>query len=1311
MSVSHSGSVALQLAERLKESVANVPDASAPPQPLAIVIANQESALLARLFQRLTEPTSEMDMLPSEVGAIFRHYSTYGDKLNATLLSAPNARKLVTDIGLHRYFGKTERHTQAIVDVLFTRVIRGDAAKAGILHLLGESKGLTAGFTFPWFLARIALHAWHAKLLANLSGPSPKRASPSKGQASLERLRNALSPPSRGNNEEEDTEAPKKKLIVQSLILPAGEDATVEAITSLLVGMLAPANRVYDAGDVEDLLSPSAVEALKRGEGVLQRIFYAYTQGRDRSIVAVDFPTLAKICTDFNILPGLLSKPALFNTFLTVSPAQTPLLYAGFVECIGRLALQGFSRAGFGPSLPSPGDKVDALFDRMMAAADKLAEMVGKERQKGLSPAHPDRLLNPEAAYGEVPLSSRRMSMANAAMADAATYGGAHLHEGRALDVHEAGPMSVENVARRRNSSISAVVKSPYYEDASVSRSGSLSQRAATPQSARRASSMTSSPSMAQGDVGFVPSRVSAIEENINRSVSSSRRVPAPSELAATAIDEHEEEDEAAEHPNRPPPPPPRSPVPPLRSLTSPTSASSDPAARATAAASLNLLEAEKMTFDSQTGRRAAGAGVLARVTRASITEAQRSARTSSGGAALGSPPLHGQSPSATFSPERTRRATGIATPLFSSALSPLSSRQGAEAGDNGSVATSRTKSASLTARDAGIGYNAPGMQLAGSLAASQLAIAQTGRASMIPLPAAAVLAASVAASREHLVPTGRASLSARGAGFSPGTAAATAIMIAKAAGATQPPQTAGAHSKQTSSGFVVDPRVVDKLCLQFAPYISKVKPIFLFYSRIGDPSNTGRMSYTNFFRLMRDIDAVDDSVSTGDIHLQLATIARDNAAAQIAKETVPELMLSSKDTDSRSLKRTAAAASHSRANRATSAPPRSRPLAVSKSAPLATTEAVGLTLNDFFEALVRVSELIRRAYGQSEATSADSDRGDETAAREFFHTMLGRRILPLLGLSAAEEETTELVESPAVVRVVAQQAAFLKRLFAFYANDQENGAGVALYWAEFLQFTKDFELVPSILSRTDVETVFFTCARRAGTDFSANGQMGKGGASGAGGTIGSRRADASYNSGLVVALSTLFTSTSGRASSLGASPGGKRKGGGALEAAALSSAYRQPDTAYLSFPSFAEAVARLAVVGFSKPYLNEKFPTAADKTRGVFQWLYSARAIADIEAADWSRGRSRGGRHLSRSQLSGAADSQALVKTTHTETTLQHSNAPPHIETDKHGDAAGPSAFLSVVDAVHASEAAPSPIRPSDASIPPPLLRLPTDP
>lgn len=133
------------------------------------------------------------------------------------------------------------------------------------------------------------------------------------------------------------------------------------------------------------------------------------------------------------------------------------------------------------------------------------------------------------------------------------------------------------------------------------------------------------------------------------------------------------------------------------------------------------------------------------------------------------------------------------------------------------------------------------------------------------------------------------------------------------------------ARSQALPQAFVADPRVVERLCADTAASpgaLDALRPVFLAYCRLEDPGNTGargpvvgvcpflattpptpaaagRMSHTNFYKLLRDMGVMEGgaagqggrggggTLSAGIVHLHLSLIARDNTADGHARTKV----------------------------------------------------------------------------------------------------------------------------------------------------------------------------------------------------------------------------------------------------------------------------------------------------------------------------------------------------------------------------------------------------------------------------------------
>ena len=75
----------------------------------------------------------------------------------------------------------------------------------------------------------------------------------------------------------------------------------------------------------------------------------------------------------------------------------------------------------------------------------------------------------------------------------------------------------------------------------------------------------------------------------------------------------------------------------------------------------------------------------------------------------------------------------------------------------------------------------------------------------------------------------------------------------------------------------------------------------------------------------------------------------------------------------------------------------------------------------------------------------------------------------------------------------------------------------------------------------------------------------------------------------------------------------------------------RNPLHNMLSYPEFVECLARVALLSFSKPYLDKNHPKPEHKIHGFFGWCRASDGLKRIGAIEWSRGHSRAGLQLTK--------------------------------------------------------------------------------
>lgn len=93
-----------------------------------------------------------------------------------------------------------------------------------------------------------------------------------------------------------------------------------------------------------------------------------------------------------------------------------------------------------------------------------------------------------------------------------------------------------------------------------------------------------------------------------------------------------------------------------------------------------------------------------------------------------------------------------------------------------------------------------------------------------------------------------------------------------------------------------------------------------------------------------------------------------------------------------------------------------------------------------------------------------------------------------------------------------------------------------------------------------------------------------------------------------------------------------------------------------LSYPEFVECLARIALLSFSKPYLDKNHPKPEHKVHGFFGWCRASDGLKRIGTIEWSRGHTRAGLQMTKSLLSGKhVDPDDLLH--HGDESIKHRN------------------------------------------------------
>jgi hypothetical protein len=918
---------------------------------------------------------------------------------------------------------------------------RGAAARAGVLHAVGEHKGLTKE-TFLWAIARVAI--WMAPACVCTA------------------------------NGEDGTIASDSSIGVSLLL-------------SNLTALLEPAQRLkVSMGDGASLLEPATVEVFSRGEEMLRDIFIHFaTDSRAPSVHSegpvISLRAVMRALNELSIMPGVVSHSVAFGSFLAVNPAGTALTFPGFLELVGRLADAGFANV---PAYPTTAARLMELLQRVsLAPAYERIATAERVRRTGRTAARPipgaDELLSeatsaPGAHARHVTAFS---SVANASTGAAPTASvlaetGSSVYwlPSASADTASAipedtpsAPLSVAALATSTAPALTDVGRAARLRSAALV--GTLDDAAAhggpvSPKDVEGVEALLLFFSGAGRALKAAHRGAGASPDSLSDAPRSARRLD---DFAASPADAAPTAEQRARSALFVPPPP---------SRPGSRSPSKSPLPHFPGAAALELTAAQ-----------------IPLPTHSAFAAPQRTKETPV-------PSLPTEPPSS--SPVRARAARATPPRAVDAGYTIANSARSVDGSASSVAAASVAGSASglvATPASALAGFVTEHLA-AESLAARALKDHLYGVPVAIPVPsigkaAAArtrgelsLSAAGLEPPRETLqnatLPLRARSLSPRGFRAGGGAAATALSAFVPFAGASLDGRDV---TTRTSRAFFVDAAVVDACAQHYAPLLPRLKPIFLLYARLQDPLNRGVLHPSNFVALLRDIDALDGRVTTELVDFELGVMARDKsvthrsavavasaaagaAAAHHASAPPPGVALSSGGR----LKLATAAALANLAN--SHGPSADEPLR----AGVATgggderfavggggggAGRAGLDLDDFLEALARVSELVRRAQrldgraagdaspkSHSSVASAGAHAGAHVtsplgahAARasvaiSFFGDFLARRVLPLLAIAAAEDAAGVLASSPHVLDALDPHSALLHRIFAFYVSN-----------------------------------------------------------------------------------------------------------------------------------------------------------------------------------------------------------------------------------------------------------------------------------
>lgn len=867
----------------------------------------------------------------------------------------------------------------------------------------------------------------------------------------------------------------------------------VAILLANLLALLEPAQRLkVTMGDAASLLEPATVDVFSRGEEMLRDIFIHFATDVRAPSAHSEGPVLSlrammRALNELSIMPGIVSHSVAFGSFLAVNAAGTALTFPGFLELIGRLADAGLASQ---PEFRTTAERLMELLQRISLSPsyERIAQ-TERIRRSGRTSARP--IAGAEDLLGEAtsaPGSLSRRVTAFASPANAATgmppssqgEGGSSIYwlpstsaESGANAIPEDAPLEPLSVATLATatavSALTDVGRAARLRAAGPV--GTLDDAAAfDTQTAPEESDGVEALMLFMGGASLKHNHEGSSPDSLSESSRYARRLD---DFSSQPLRDSPASARQSQPPTIMPLPASR---PSSRSPSrSPAPNFSGPSAHELTAAQIPqpAVHAGSSHIVSEAAR---SISALTAASPESVSGAS-SIRTRSNVALMPSLREHATPP----------RAVDTGYTIANSARS--------QSFDSASIASSTMgTSTGLTA--------APSTAIPGfvtehlsteSLAARAITENLYGVPVGIPVPnigkAAAAYArgglslgaAGLAPPRETLqnahstLPLRARSLSPRGfrtGGGASATALSPFVQL--------PAQSIDGRDSSTriSRPYFVDPAIVDACALHYAPLIPRLKPIFLLYARLQDPLNSGVLHPSNFVALLRDIDAIDGRVTTELVDFELSIMARDKSVIHRTAVAVAS----------------AAAGSGALPHAHPSHPPPGVALSSGGRLKLATTLALasldnshgpsseaplragaatgggderfavagggggagraGLDLDDFIEALARVSELVRRSQKIERAGEDASSKSHRSiasvslavssppgvqahrAAITFFGDFLARRVLPLLAIAAAEDAAGLLASSPKVLEALDPHSKLLHRIFSFYVSN-----------------------------------------------------------------------------------------------------------------------------------------------------------------------------------------------------------------------------------------------------------------------------------
>ena len=310
----------------------------------------------------LTACVDALELSTEKLLPIFEFYCSYGDSYNLELLKITNFARFVRDTKmLPTKFPIGELQ---ILFVRSTRAVTAEAQKSDEMDKRGENAGKVHDSTCLTYVNWLEAICRVANLRVERRR---KRQLQQIKKQQEEDNNNQVSSPS--NEKDNDAEEDQFETSLSD-----------EVDTILEKNILQYASRLETLAEASELLEPSVTEVIRSDLPNLEVMFAFYSDAQKDEEALIGEIELKKFCTDFGLMPKLISKLELFRIFRKVSNGRFNLGFPDFIECVGRLALTAFNKPFFETAYPTNPEKVagflqwleDSGYQRKIIEHDRL---------------------------------------------------------------------------------------------------------------------------------------------------------------------------------------------------------------------------------------------------------------------------------------------------------------------------------------------------------------------------------------------------------------------------------------------------------------------------------------------------------------------------------------------------------------------------------------------------------------------------------------------------------------------------------------------------------------------------------------------------------------------------------------------------------------------------------------------------------------------------------------------------------------------------------------------------------------------------